>query len=136
MLDRRVVGNGTVVPQSLWIPSNVTDRTRHVQDAELRLPIFFLNMDGRLGLPLDAAVIGRCDTLSNAQFPAPLGPQVTTHIRIGVSDIFGAVVDYFFLADSVATFSGVVIASSSDKFKSVTKGLSTIPSLFPSLRST
>jgi hypothetical protein len=136
VLDRRVVGNGTVVPQSLWIPSNVTDRTRHVQDAELRLPIFFLNMDGRLGLPLDAAVIGRCDTLSNAQFPAPLGPQVTTHIRIGVSDIFGAVVDYFFLADSVATFSGVVIASSSDKFKSVTKGLSTIPSLFPSLRST
>lgn len=135
MLDRRVVGNGTVVPQSLWIPSNVTDRTRHVQDAELQLPIFFLNMDGRLGLPLDAAVIGRCDTLSNAQFPAPLGPQVTTYIRIGVSDIFGGVV-VFFLTDSVATFSGVVIASSSDKFKSVTKGLSTIPSLFPSLRST
>ena len=98
------------------------------------MPIFFLNMDGRLGLPLDAAVIGRCDTLLNGQFPAPLGPQVTTYIRIGVSDIFGVVIILF--TDSVATFSGVVIASSSDKFKSVTKDLSTIPSLFPSLRST
>jgi hypothetical protein len=61
------------------------------------MPIFFMNMDGRLGLPLDAAVIGRCDTLLNAQFPAPLGPQVTTHVRIGVSDIFGAVVFFFLL---------------------------------------
>jgi hypothetical protein len=88
------------------------------------MPIFFLHADGRLGLPLDAAVIGRCDTLLNAQFPAPLGSQTTTHIRIGVSDIFGAVIYSF--TDSVATFSGVVIASSSDKFKSVTKGLSII----------
>jgi hypothetical protein len=99
------------------------------------MPIFFLNMDGRLGLPLDAAVIGRCDTLLNAQFSAPLGPQATTQIRIGVSNISGAVV-YVFFTDSVATFSGVVIASSDDKFKSVMKGLSTIPSLSPSLRNT
>jgi hypothetical protein len=69
-------------------PINVADRIRHIQDAELQLPIFFLHMDGRLGLPLDAAVIGRCDTLLNAQLPASLGPQVTTYIRIGVSDIF------------------------------------------------
>ena len=86
------------------------------------MPIFFLHLDGRLGLPLDSAVVGQCDTLLNAQFPAPLGPQTTTHIRIGVSDIFGAVVYDFY-----RTFSGVVIASSSDKFKSVMKGLSTIP---------
>ena len=83
-----------MVPQDLWIPSNVTDRIRHVQDAELQMPIFFLNMNGRVGLPLEAAVSGRCDTLLNAQFPAPLGSQVTTHIRIGVSDIFDAVL-YF-----------------------------------------
>ncbi len=91
MLDRMVVGNGTVVPQILWIPFTGTDRRRHVQDAGLQLPIFFLHTDGRLGLPLDAAVIGRCDTLLNAQFPAPLGPQTTTHIRIGVSKNFGVV---------------------------------------------
>ena len=90
MLDRRVVGYGTVVPQSLWIPFTVADRIRHVQDAELQMPIFFLHTDRRLGLPLDAAVIGLCDTLLNAQLPAPVGPQVTTHIRIGVSDISGA----------------------------------------------
>ncbi|KAF8502124.1 hypothetical protein F5888DRAFT_1632085 [Russula emetica] len=83
VLDRRVVGHGTVVPQSLWIPFTITDRRRHVQDAELNMPIFFLHVDGRLGLPLDAAVIGRCDTLLNAKIPAPLGPQTTTHIRFG-----------------------------------------------------
>ncbi|KAI0276558.1 hypothetical protein BGY98DRAFT_984991 [Russula aff. rugulosa BPL654] len=83
VLDRRVVGYGTVVPQSLWIPFAVADRIRHVQDAELQMPIFFLHTDRRLGLPLDAAVIGLCDTLLNAQLPAPVGPQVTTHIRIG-----------------------------------------------------
>ena len=134
MFDRRVVGNGTVVPQSLWIPFTITDRRRHVQDAELQMPIFFLHMDGKLGIPLDAAVVGRCDTLLNAQSPAPLGPQTTTHIRIGVSDTFGAVVSSF--TDSVTIFSGVVIATSSDKFKSVKKGFSIIPSLSPSLRST
>ena len=128
------MGNGTVVPQSMWIPSSVTDRVHHIQDAQLHMPIFFLNTNGRLGLPLDAAVTGRCDTLLNGQFPTPLGPQVTTHIRIGVSNIFGVVIILF--TDSIATFSGVVIASSSDKFKSVTKDLSAIISLFPSLRST
>jgi hypothetical protein len=97
VLDRRVVGNGTVVPQSLWIPFTITDRRRHVQDAELQKPIFFLHMDGRLGLPLDAAVVGRCDTLLNARVPAPLGPQTTTHIRIGVSNIFAAVEPFFIL---------------------------------------
>ncbi|KAF8502126.1 hypothetical protein F5888DRAFT_1669394, partial [Russula emetica] len=84
VLDRRVVGHGTVVPQSLWIPFTLTDRRRPVQDAELNMPIFFLHVDGRLGLPLDAAVIGRCDTLLNAQFPAPLGPpndNAYTHRR-------------------------------------------------------
>jgi hypothetical protein len=95
VLDRRVVGYGTVVPQSLWIPFAVADRIRHVQDAELQMPIFFLHTDRRLGLPLDAAVIGLCDTLLNAQLPAPVGPQVTTHIRIGVSDISGAVVFFY-----------------------------------------
>ena len=105
---------------------------RHVECAELQMPIFFLHLNGRLGLPLDAAVVGRCDTLLNARLPARLGPQTTTQIRIGVSYIFGPVV-FFFFTDFVATFSGMVIVSSNDKFKSVTRRLSTIPSLSTNL---
>ena len=101
MLDRKAEGNGTVVPQSLWSPSSVDDTIRLVHDAELQMPIFFLDTDGRLGLPLDDAVMGQCDNLLNGQLPAPLGPQKTTHIRIGVSNIFGAVL--YFFTDSVAT---------------------------------
>jgi len=83
VLDRRVMNAGTVVPQTLWIPFTVADRRRHVQNAELQMPIFFLHMDGRLGLPLEAAVSGRCHSLLNAQYFAPLGRQTTTHIRVG-----------------------------------------------------
>jgi len=67
----------------LWTPHTVTDRKQHVEDAELQMPIFFLHTDGRLGLTLEAAVSGRCHTLLNSQFSAPLGLQTTTHIRIG-----------------------------------------------------
>src|SRR6266403_3891364 len=101
VLDRRVVGTGTVVPQILWVPHTVTDRKHHVRDAELQMPIFFLHTDGRLGLTLEAAVGGRCHTLLNSQFPAPLGPQATTNIRIGVSEHFiSALEDFRLLIDS------------------------------------
>jgi hypothetical protein len=88
VLDRRVMDAGSVVPQTLWTPHTITDRRHHVEEAELQMPIFFLHTDGRLGLPLEAAVAGHCHSLVNAQIPAPLGPQATTHIRIGVSDTF------------------------------------------------
>ena len=93
---------GTVVPQTLWTPHTVTDRRQHVEEAELQLPIFFMHADGRLGLPLEAAVSGRCYSLLNAQYFAPLGRQTTTHIRVGVSDIFSAVVDFPF-TESIST---------------------------------
>ncbi|KAN0114115.1 hypothetical protein V8E52_007091 [Russula decolorans] len=83
VLDRRVLSVGTVVPQILWIPHTVTDRRQHVQDAQLQMPIYFQHTDGRLGLSLEAAVGGRCHTLLNSQFSAPLGSQTTTHIRVG-----------------------------------------------------
>ena len=95
VLDRSILGVGTVVPQILWIPYTVTDRRQHVEEAELQMPIFFLHTDGRLGLSLQAAVGGGCHTLLNSQFSAPLGPQSTTHIRIGVSGHFlNALVDF------------------------------------------
>jgi hypothetical protein len=103
VLDRRVVGAGSVVPQTLWTPHTITDRRHHVAEAALQMPIFFLHTDGTLGLPLEAAVAGHCHTLVNAQFSAPLGPQTTTHIRISVSDIFSAVVNFPY-TESVTTF--------------------------------
>ena len=93
---------GTVVPQTLWTPHTVTDRRQHVEEAPLQMPIFFQHTDGRLGLPLDVAISGRCHTLLNAQHSAPLGPQTTTYIRILVSDIYSAV--NFTFTESITTF--------------------------------
>ena len=103
VLDRMVVRTGTVVPQTLWIPHTVTDRRNHVEEAPLQMPIFFQHMDGRLGLPLDVAISGRCNSLLNAQLFAPLGPQTTTYIRILVSGIYSAVVNLTFI-ESATTF--------------------------------
>ncbi|KAI0256033.1 hypothetical protein BJV78DRAFT_1118101, partial [Lactifluus subvellereus] len=74
---------GTVVPQTLWLPHSVTDRRQHVLEAELQMPIFFEGSNGRLGLPLDDALVGRFHNLLRAQQFAPLGNKTTTHIRIG-----------------------------------------------------
>jgi hypothetical protein len=102
VIDRRVMGAGTVVPQTLWTPQTHTDRRQHVAEAQLQLPIFFVHANGSLGLSLETAMSGRCQSLVHAHYCAPLGPQTTTHIRIGVSDIFGAVVHIQF-TDSVPT---------------------------------
>ena len=85
---------GTVVPQALWAPHTTTDRRQHVEEAELQMPIFFEGVDGRLGISLEDAAQGRCHDLLNAQAFAPLGLKSTTYIRIMVSDIFGAVVNF------------------------------------------
>ncbi|KAI0246596.1 hypothetical protein BJV78DRAFT_1253285 [Lactifluus subvellereus] len=49
---------------------------------DLQFPIFFENVDGKLGIPLEAAAAGRCGTLRNAQEYAQLGAWSTTHICI------------------------------------------------------
>ena len=82
------MGYGTVVPQGMWVPHTITDRRHHVAEAELQMPIFFEDANGRLGITLEAAATGRCHGLLNAQCFAPLGNKTTTHIRIVVSDIF------------------------------------------------
>jgi hypothetical protein len=96
ILDRMVVRAGTVVPQILWTPHTVTDRRQHVEEASLQMPIFFKHTDGRLGLPLDVAIGGRCTTLLNATHFAPLGPQTTTYIRILVGDIYCCTKSYIY----------------------------------------
>jgi hypothetical protein len=91
VLDRGILNMGTVVPQTLWVPHTQTDLRNHVELARLQLPIFFQCIDGRLGLPLEAAASGRCHSLADAQISAPLGDKSTTHFRIIVSGIFNAV---------------------------------------------
>jgi len=82
IIDRGVVGYGSVVPQGVWVPHTNTDRRSHVTEAELQMPIFFEDTNGRLGITLEAAASGRCHDLLNAQCFAPLGSKSTTHIRI------------------------------------------------------
>jgi hypothetical protein len=89
------MARGTVVPQTLGALNIVADLRQHVAEEELQLPIFFESMDGRLGLPLEAAVAGRTNDLLNAQAFAPLGVMSTTQIRIHVGDSFCAVLVFF-----------------------------------------
>ncbi|KAI9443117.1 hypothetical protein H4582DRAFT_1808592 [Lactarius indigo] len=65
----------------MWPPTG-TGRRQHVEGAELQMPIFFENKDGRLGLSLEASIDRRCHVLRHANYPAPLGRKTTTHIRI------------------------------------------------------
>ncbi|KAI0266702.1 hypothetical protein BC834DRAFT_109823 [Gloeopeniophorella convolvens] len=81
-IDWGIVSVGTVVPQTMWEPQSITDRRQHVEEAELQMPIFFIRTDGTVGISLEDAASGRCDTLFNARSPAPLAGRTTTHIRI------------------------------------------------------
>jgi hypothetical protein len=77
---------GTVIPQALWSPDNATDHRNHVTEAILQMPIFFMQKNGIIGLSLDDAINGRCQTLRDARTLAQLGGKTTTHIRIAVRD--------------------------------------------------
>lgn len=82
MLDRSLVAMGTVVPQTMWSP--LSEDRRQLVGEELQMPVFFENVDGKLGLSLQGPVAGRCDGLINAQRSAPLGQRSVTNIRITV----------------------------------------------------
>ncbi len=73
-----------LVTRPRWTPENVNDHRQYVAEAVLQMPIFFLQQDGGLGLSLDDAINGRCQTLRDARELAQLGGRTTTHIRIGV----------------------------------------------------
>ena len=90
VLDRSIVAMGTAVPQKMWTPSAAADRTQLIGDAELQMPIFFEGADGQLGISLELAATGLCNSIINAQRFAQLGSsqKSVTEIRIGVSAIF------------------------------------------------
>ena len=77
---------GIVVPQQRWVPADEVDIRRHVQDATLQLPIFFVNRNnGAVGFWLPDILQGRDGDLHNRDSHASLGGRSTTHIRINVS---------------------------------------------------
>ncbi|KAI9439233.1 hypothetical protein H4582DRAFT_1851949 [Lactarius indigo] len=74
---------GTVVPQRRWTPAaDGGDIKRHVEGADLQLPIYFVNRNGSIGFPLPDILQGCDHNLHNANGFAPLGGRATTHIRI------------------------------------------------------
>ena len=74
-----------VVPQKIWTPPNQSDWRRYVEQASLRMPVFFIQNDGAIGLPLTRALAGDRALLRSADMPAPLGGGHSTQIRIAVS---------------------------------------------------
>jgi hypothetical protein len=84
LLDYGIVNRGTVVPQTMWSPISLIDIRRHIETAELRMPVFFEDKDGRVGISLGECVDGQCRALLDPKGPAPLGQKTTTHIRIVV----------------------------------------------------
>ena len=83
LLDYRIHPGGTVVPQQLWFPQGQGDWLRYVGQAPLQMPLFFIQENGTLGIPIANAVAGQM-FLRGARQPAPFGLKATTKIRIGV----------------------------------------------------
>ena len=71
-----------VVTQQIWSPPNQSDWRRHAEQARLRMPIFFVQNSGVIGLPLSRAAVGDTASLRNADKAAPLGGGHATQIRI------------------------------------------------------
>lgn len=82
VLDHAVRNGGSVVPQQLWAPQGQGDRRRYVDQAQFRMPIFFVNRNGSLGVPVMHAAAGHMQ-LRDAYLPPSLMDKTTAKIRIG-----------------------------------------------------
>ena len=74
-----------VVPQKIWSPPKRSDWRRYVEQAILHMPVFFIQDNGSIGLPLLQALNGDRALLRGAGKAAPLGGGASTRIRIAVS---------------------------------------------------
>ena len=106
LLDYRARDYGTVVRQSIWVPATAGDVQRHGNVA-LKMPIFLVHGDRKIGLQLVQAAAGHCTGLLDGHAPAPVGDSSTTFIRIMVS-VFevshrGAIVRLAFISSGLAT---------------------------------
>jgi hypothetical protein len=86
LLDYAVTSGGSVVPQQLWSPQGQGDRRRYVDQAQFRMPVFFVHMNGGLGVPVRPVVDTAAGQmgLSGTDLPPQLIDKISTKIRIGV----------------------------------------------------
>ena len=82
VLDFVPLPRTTVVTQQIWSPPNQSDWRRYVERAHLHMPVFFVQNNGVVGLPLSRAAVGDTASLRNADKAAPLGCGYSTQIRI------------------------------------------------------
>ena len=90
VLDYNVRSGGSVVRQELWVPQGQGDRRRYVDQARFRMPVFFVGMNGSLGVPVLNAAAGDMQ-LHDVHLPPPLQDKTTTKIRIAVCALFFSV---------------------------------------------
>ena len=83
LLDYHIRPGGSIVPQQIWFPQGQGDWRRYVEQARLQMPLFFVDGNGNLGVPVVNAAAGQM-CLRGAGEPAPFGDKTTTKIRIGV----------------------------------------------------
>lgn len=79
---------GAVVQQTMWQPAQRGDVLRHVDDAGLLPPVFFVCPDFVVGLPMSQvldAPPGSLLNIFNSAGPAPLGGLANTHFCLRVS---------------------------------------------------
>jgi hypothetical protein len=82
LFDYAVRPGGSVVPQQPWFPQGQGDRRRYVDQAQFRMPVFFIN-NGNLGVPVMNAAAGQMQ-LHGVGLPPQLADKTTIKIRIGV----------------------------------------------------
>ena len=88
LLDHAVrSAGGSVVPQQFWCPQGQGDRRRYVEQAHLRMPVFFVNANGNLGVPVMNAAAGDMQ-LQGVPFPPQLIDKKTVKLRINVCTRF------------------------------------------------
>jgi len=74
-----------IIPQKIWTPPNQPDWRRNVEQANLCMPVFFVQNNGVIGLPLPRATMrDTVSTLRHADSTAPLGGGHFTKILIAV----------------------------------------------------
>lgn len=83
LLDFAVRSGGSVVPQQLWSPQGQGDRRRYVDQMQFRLPVFFVNGNGNLGIPVRDASAGDMQ-LHGVNLPPQLVDKSTIMIRFSV----------------------------------------------------
>ena len=87
LLDFAVRSSGSVVPQQIWSPQGQGDRRRYVEQAQIRMPVFFINSNGSLGVPVVSAAAGDMQ-LRGGHLPPQLADKRTVKLRINVCTRF------------------------------------------------